>query len=75
MSIADFTGTILDELRAVLSKVPAAESDAFVTDILSARRIFVAGAGRSGLAGRAFAMRLMHFGFDAFVIGEIATPA
>ena len=75
MSIADFTGTILDELRSVLSRVPAAEADAFVADILSARRIFVAGAGRSGLARRAFAMRLMHFGFDAFVIGEIATPA
>lgn len=75
MTAADYTGVILDELRSVLSKVQSAESSALVEDILAARRIFVAGAGRSGLAGRAFAMRLMHFGFDAFVIGEIATPA
>lgn len=75
MNVVDTSGAILEELRAVLSKVPSGEADAFVDDILAARRIFVAGAGRSGLAGRAFAMRLMHFGFDAFVIGEIATPA
>ena len=75
MNVADYSTAILDELRSVLSQVPAAESAAFADDLLAARRIFVAGAGRSGLAGRAFAMRLMHFGFDAFVIGEIATPA
>lgn len=38
-------------------------------------RIFVAGAGRSGLVGRAFAMRLMHMGFQAYVVGETVTPA
>lgn len=38
-------------------------------------RIFVAGAGRSGLMGRAFAMRLMHMGFQAYVVGETVTPA
>ena len=37
--------------------------------------VFVAGAGRSGLIGRAFAMRLMHLGFKAYVIGETVTPA
>ena len=37
--------------------------------------IFVAGAGRSGLMGRAFAMRLMHLGFKAYVVGETVTPA
>jgi len=37
--------------------------------------VFVAGAGRSGLMGRAFAMRLMHLGLKAYVIGETVTPA
>jgi len=37
--------------------------------------VFVAGAGRSGLMGRAFAMRLMHLGFKAYVVGETVTPA
>jgi len=39
------------------------------------RRILVLGAGRSGLIGRAFAMRLMHLGFRVYVIGETITPS
>jgi len=38
-------------------------------------KIFVVWAGRSGLIGRAFAMRLMHLGFNAYVVGETITPA
>ncbi len=38
-------------------------------------RIFLHGAGRSGLVGRAFAMRLMHLDFTVYVIGEVVTPA
>jgi len=37
--------------------------------------VFVVGAGRSGLVGRSFAMRLMHMGFKAYVISETVTPA
>lgn len=37
--------------------------------------IFVIGAGRSGLVARAFAMRLMHLGFQVYIIGETITPA
>ena len=39
------------------------------------RKILVIGAGRSGLVGKAFAMRLMHLGFNVFVIGETITPS
>ena len=48
---------------------------AVIDHILSARKIFVIGAGRSGLVGRAFAMRLMHLGLHVFVVGETITPA
>lgn len=41
----------------------------------SNKKILVVGAGRSGLAGRAFAMRLMHLGFNVFVFGDVITPA
>ncbi len=37
------------------------------------KRIFVYGSGRSGLVARAFAQRLMHLGFQTFVIGETIT--
>ncbi|TGC08959.1 6-phospho-3-hexuloisomerase [Methanolobus halotolerans] len=46
-----------------------------LTEILDARHIFVLGAGRSGLVGRAFAMRLMHLGLSSHVVGETTTPA
>jgi 6-phospho-3-hexuloisomerase len=39
------------------------------------RRILVLGAGRTGLIGRAFAMRLMHLGFQVYVMGETITPS
>jgi len=39
------------------------------------RKILVLGAGRSGLVGRAFAMRLMHLGFNVYVVGETIAPA
>ena len=39
------------------------------------RRILVLGAGRSGLIGRAFAMRVMHLGFQVYVMGETITPS
>lgn len=43
--------------------------------IQHAERIFLVGAGRSGLALHASAMRLMHFGLSVFVVGETTTPA
>ncbi len=39
------------------------------------RKVLVMGAGRSGLVGRAFAMRLLHLGYNAYVLGETIVPA
>ena len=50
--------------------------DQTLTELLDgAKRIFISGAGRSGLIGRFFAMRLMHSGYDVSVVGEIVTPS
>src|SRR4051812_19554007 len=47
-----------------------------VADLVAAApRVFVLGAGRSGLALRMTAMRLMHLGLDVHVVGEVTTPA
>lgn len=51
------------------------EADCFISEIMRARRIFVVGAGRSGFVAKSFAMRLMHLGFTAYVVGETVTPA
>lgn len=39
------------------------------------RKILVMGAGRSGLVGRAFAMRLLHLGFNSYVLGDTIVPS
>ncbi|MEM0024394.1 MAG: 6-phospho-3-hexuloisomerase [Thermofilaceae archaeon] len=41
----------------------------------SGAKVLIVGAGRSGLVGKAFAMRLMHLGFNVYVLGETITPA
>lgn len=41
----------------------------------SGKKIMIIGAGRSALVGKAFAMRLMHLGFDTYVLGETITPS
>jgi 6-phospho-3-hexuloisomerase len=66
---------ILAENRHVLGQVRAAALERFVSLLTDANRIFVVGEGRSGLAVRMFAMRLMHLGYHVYVVGETTTPA
>lgn len=66
--------TIMQELERTLQAVRSDEIAMLARQVTNARRIFVAGAGRSGLMMRAFAMRLMHMGFSAYVVGETVTP-
>jgi 6-phospho-3-hexuloisomerase len=51
------------------------ETSAFFDLMLKAKRVYVAGAGRSGLIARAFAMRMLHLGYEVYVVGETVTPA
>lgn len=66
---------ILTELEATLAQVSEAEIDHAQKMILASRRVFVTGAGRSGLALKMAAMRLMHLGLTVYVAGEVTTPA
>lgn len=69
-------------IRAILDNIESAEEfldektiDEFENIIINAKNVFVTGAGRSGLAAKAFAMRLMHLGVSAYVVGETISPA
>lgn len=82
MTTADALGPairrIRDEVHGVLgglSEAPAEELEAFLGAVADAERVFVHGAGRSGLALRMVAMRLMHLGLDVHVVGETTAPA
>jgi 6-phospho 3-hexuloisomerase len=66
---------IIQHLVSTEKKLNRSQVESFVKILLSARRVFVVGAGRSGLVVKAFAMRLMHLDLDVYVVGETITPA
>lgn len=74
-SIADLMLLMASSIEEVAHAVNQEDAGRFLDEILNAKRIYVAGAGRSGLVAKAFAQRLMHLGFESYVIGETITPA
>ncbi|WP_188206783.1 6-phospho-3-hexuloisomerase [Alkalibacillus aidingensis] len=67
--------TITSEISQIIDKVDANQVEQLAKKIATSNRIFIAGTGRSGLAGKMFAMRLMHIGYQAYVVGETITPS
>lgn len=76
--VADALEIVSGEILALLARVQET-SDGALTILVdrteSAHRVFVHGAGRSGLALRMVAMRLMHLGLTVHVVGEATAPA
>lgn len=61
------------KVKDILDKISQDDIDEVKKLFFSSNRIFVYGAGRSGLVAKAFAIRLVHLGFQTFVIGETIT--
>lgn len=74
MNTTQYLAEILKELEGAPDFIDGDEAENLVNSILESKKIFVAGAGRSGLMAKSFAMRMMHMGLDAYVIGETVTP-
>ena len=67
-----------DTAQALVERMIAAQGwpePQLLEAIETARRVYVAGEGRSGLIARTFAMRLVHLGTTAYACGETVTPA
>jgi len=75
MKTYDYVKAIIAELDHATSQNQAEGIEDLISTIMSSEKVFVSGAGRSGLMGKSFAMRLMHLGLNAFVTGETVTPA
>ncbi len=75
MSYEQVRFVAVDEIRSVIALIDSGEMTRLATAIRAAGAVFVAGAGRSGLAMRGFAMRIMHMGKPAYVVGDATTPA
>ncbi len=74
MSIDEIKEAVASEITESLRRVSPDSLDAAIKEITKARRVFLAGAGRSSLGIRGFAMRLMHMGIKSYVVGETTTP-
>ena len=67
--------TILKEISSVLVKINEKQVQLLINEILKANTIITLGAGRVGLATRAFTMRLGHLGLRSFFLGDTTLPA
>jgi 6-phospho-3-hexuloisomerase len=70
--------TMLSIAKHVTSSVEhldESEISTMIEVMQKSERLFLMGAGRSGLVARAFAMRLVQLGLTAYVVGESVTPA
>ena len=85
MAINDITSAVPAAIDLVLAE-NIAISEAIIRDsaetvpaaiamLTTAKRVFVLGSGRSGLALRMLAMRLMHLGLHVHIVGDVTTPA
>jgi 6-phospho-3-hexuloisomerase len=69
---------MLKRISNILNSLEKSQVEGLLRSLVNTKekgkKILVVGVGRSGLVARAFAMRLVHLGFDAHVIGETITP-
>jgi 6-phospho-3-hexuloisomerase len=75
VEIPERTGAILDELREVFARIDPSAFDALLDAVDGARRLFLAGAGRSRLAMGMTAMRLAQLGLPVHMAGEVTAPS
>ncbi|ATX83466.1 6-phospho-3-hexuloisomerase [Bacillus velezensis] len=74
MKTTEYLHEILNEISRTAALISDSEADKLADQILSADQIFTSGAGRSGFMAKAFAMRMMHIGLNAYIVGETLTP-
>ncbi len=66
---------VLQEITGTTAQIRPGQLNGAAAELSRANRVFVAGAGRSGLVLRMAAMRLMHLGLVVHVAGDTTTPA
>ena len=73
--IARNLSLVRDEMTGTAARIDQQEVAELARHLDQNTRVFVAGAGRSGLVLRMAAMRLMHLGLTVHVAGDTTTPA
>jgi len=78
MSVEQFLKSldeIISHLKTIRETIILNSLDKVVNEIIKRKRVFVYGAGRSGLIAKCFAQRLMHINIESYVIGETINPS
>lgn len=69
---------ISEFIRASVKRVKEEQLEDVIQTLIrvykEGKKVLIIGAGRSGLIGKAFAMRLMHLGYKAYVLGDTIVP-
>lgn len=66
---------ILNKIKDITERISPSEFNDFIDFVLRSPRLYLIGAGRSGLVAKAFGMRLVHLKKKVFIVGETITPA
>ncbi|HEX6120136.1 MAG TPA: 6-phospho-3-hexuloisomerase [Dongiaceae bacterium] len=74
VSPTDLARSALLEIECVIATLDVAAFESFAQAIAAAKIIAIHGLGREGLQMKGLAMRLVHLGLDAHVVGEMTTP-
>jgi 6-phospho-3-hexuloisomerase len=70
----EYVDKVLDENRRVLKRVKKAEIEKLMDAITKAKTIQIFAMGRMKLSASAFAMRLMHMGFNVHFVFDVTCP-
>src|SRR6266446_1002360 len=62
------------DLENVFERIDPGQLELLSRELIAARHIVCYGVGREGLMMGAIAMRLMHAGFQSYVVGDMVTP-
>ena len=75
--VKDVSSWLLAGVSSVIQSIDDSEIQKIIDILIGHKdtKILLIGSGRSGFVGRAFALRLMHLGFNVYVSGETITPA
>jgi 6-phospho-3-hexuloisomerase len=65
---------IAKKIAQILADGGEKTTEEIIKLLLASDKVFIYGAGRSGLIGKAFAIRLVQLGLKVFFIGETTTP-
>ncbi len=74
MKISEPAQYLVDQVSKVINEDHEDLVQKALEVIVKAPKIFIYGVGRSGLVGKAFAMRMVQLGLRVFFIGETITP-